>query len=110
MVFLSKKPSETFSPLRPKVGERETRSEMAIMSKPDKKPIETYEHKDKQRLNNPPVGLVTLGMASLPFQPGPHERIGNKAKRFWSLKHVLRELSCAAGLYSRSQTAFGQSG
>jgi adenine-specific DNA-methyltransferase len=25
-----------------------------------KKPIEQYEHKDKDRLNNPPVGLVTL--------------------------------------------------
>jgi adenine-specific DNA-methyltransferase len=24
-----------------------------------KKPIEQYEHKDKQRANNPPVGLVT---------------------------------------------------
>ncbi len=24
-----------------------------------KKPIEQYEHKDKKRLNNPPVGLVT---------------------------------------------------
>ncbi len=24
-----------------------------------KKPIEHYEHKDKKRLNNPPVGLVT---------------------------------------------------
>lgn len=24
-----------------------------------KRPIETYEHKDKQRINNPPVGLVT---------------------------------------------------
>ena len=24
-----------------------------------KKPIEQYEHRDKQRLNNPPVGLVT---------------------------------------------------
>jgi adenine-specific DNA-methyltransferase len=24
-----------------------------------KKPIESYEHKDKQRVNNPPVGLVT---------------------------------------------------
>lgn len=23
------------------------------------KPIEQYEHKDKERLNNPPVGLVT---------------------------------------------------
>jgi len=26
--------------------------------KPDKKPIEQYEHKDKSRCNNPPVGLV----------------------------------------------------
>ena len=25
----------------------------------EKKPIEQYEHKDKKRLNNPPVGLVT---------------------------------------------------
>jgi len=32
---------------------------MTSTHKPDKKPIETYEHKDKQRLNNPPVGLVT---------------------------------------------------
>jgi adenine-specific DNA-methyltransferase len=38
---------------------RETRTEMTSAHKPDKKPIETYEHKDKQRLNNPPVGLVT---------------------------------------------------
>ena len=27
--------------------------------KPSKRPIERYEHKDKQRINNPPVGLVT---------------------------------------------------
>src|SRR4030066_34250 len=27
--------------------------------KPDKKPIEQYDHKGKERLNNPPVGLVT---------------------------------------------------
>lgn len=26
---------------------------------PHKKPIEQYEHKDKKRINNPPVGLVT---------------------------------------------------
>ena len=26
---------------------------------PKKRPIEQYEHKDKKRLNNPPVGLVT---------------------------------------------------
>lgn len=24
-----------------------------------KRPIESYQHKDKQRVNNPPVGLVT---------------------------------------------------
>jgi adenine-specific DNA-methyltransferase len=28
-------------------------------SKPSKRPIETYEHKGKKRINNPPVGLVT---------------------------------------------------
>lgn len=28
-------------------------------TKPSKKPIEQYEHKDKDRANNPPVGLVT---------------------------------------------------
>lgn len=27
--------------------------------KPPKRPIERYEHKDKKRINNPPVGLVT---------------------------------------------------
>jgi adenine-specific DNA-methyltransferase len=33
---------------------------MARPSKPEsKRPIESYEHKDKQRVNNPPVGLVT---------------------------------------------------
>jgi len=33
---------------------------MAQAKKPTpKRPIETYEHKDKQRVNNPPVGLVT---------------------------------------------------
>ena len=27
--------------------------------KPPKRPIERYEHRDKKRINNPPVGLVT---------------------------------------------------
>lgn len=27
--------------------------------KPSKRPIERYGHKDKKRINNPPVGLVT---------------------------------------------------
>jgi hypothetical protein len=49
---------ETFFAPAPKAGVREIRTEMTSAHKPDKKPIETYEHKDKQRLNNPPVGLV----------------------------------------------------
>ena len=32
---------------------------MAKRNKQTKKPIEQYDHKDKKRLNNPPVGLVT---------------------------------------------------
>ncbi len=32
---------------------------MAKKSKPSKRPIEHYDHKDKTRPNNPPVGLVT---------------------------------------------------
>ncbi|HLG28970.1 MAG TPA: hypothetical protein VI387_02060, partial [Candidatus Brocadiales bacterium] len=32
---------------------------MAKTKKAGKKPIEQYDHKDKERLNNPPVGLVT---------------------------------------------------
>lgn len=32
---------------------------MSRTSKPDKKPIEQYDHKGKERCNNPPVGLVT---------------------------------------------------
>jgi adenine-specific DNA-methyltransferase len=32
---------------------------MARSRKPDTKPIEQYDHKDKKRCNNPPVGLVT---------------------------------------------------
>ncbi len=30
-----------------------------IGGKPPKRPIERYEHSDKKRINNPPVGLVT---------------------------------------------------
>ncbi|MCG2734985.1 MAG: hypothetical protein L6282_01195 [Candidatus Methanoperedenaceae archaeon] len=32
---------------------------MSRTSKSDKKPIEQYDHKDKDRCNNPPVDLVT---------------------------------------------------
>jgi len=35
------------------------RSRQKTKSKPGKKPIEQYEHPDKKRKNNPPVGLVT---------------------------------------------------
>ena len=35
------------------------RSKSPGPGKSRKKPIENYEHKDKQRANNPPVGLVT---------------------------------------------------
>jgi len=30
-----------------------------VGGKPPKRPIERYEHGDKKRINNPPVGLVT---------------------------------------------------
>ncbi|MDZ7316382.1 MAG: site-specific DNA-methyltransferase, partial [candidate division KSB1 bacterium] len=32
---------------------------MARKKTDGKRPIESYEHRDKQRVNNPPVGLVT---------------------------------------------------
>ena len=32
---------------------------MARRTSEPKRPIESYEHRDKQRVNNPPVGLVT---------------------------------------------------
>jgi adenine-specific DNA-methyltransferase len=41
------------------------------------KPIEQYEHKDKERLNNPPVGLVDAhtdngGLKKKKYQYDPH--------------------------------------
>jgi len=43
----------------------------------DQNPIEQYEHKDKQRLNNPPVGLVdshtdNAGLKKKTYQYDPH--------------------------------------
>ena len=32
---------------------------MAKKKSSDKKPIEQYDHKEKKRVNNPPIGLVT---------------------------------------------------
>ena len=54
-----------------------------------KKPIEQYDHRDKKRLNNPPVGLVTpetdpdlieayRRTVSLPFEPGENRRVAVK--------------------------------
>ena len=48
---------------------------MSRRDKTDEKPIEQYDHKDKQRVNNPPVGLVTpetdkdSGKKSYAFDP-----------------------------------------
>ena len=50
---------------------------MAKKSSDDKRPIEQYEHADKTRVNNPPVGLVTpatdpdLAKEDLPVRPAP---------------------------------------
>lgn len=43
----------------------------------NQKPLEQYEHKDKQRLNNPPVGLVdghtdNGGQRKKAYQYDPH--------------------------------------
>ncbi|MEK7307202.1 MAG: hypothetical protein AAB014_06140, partial [Nitrospirota bacterium] len=43
----------------------------------NQKPIEQYEHKDKKRLNNPPVGLVDAktdngGLKKKRYQYDPH--------------------------------------
>jgi adenine-specific DNA-methyltransferase len=50
---------------------------MARKTKSEQKPIENYTHTDKERVNNPPVGLVTpktdpdSGTISLPFAKAP---------------------------------------
>lgn len=46
-------------------------------TEPNQKPLEQYEHKDKQRLNNPPVGLVDAhtdngGQKRKTYQYDPH--------------------------------------
>lgn len=46
-------------------------------TEPNQKPLEQYEHKDKQRLNNPPVGLVDAhtdngGQKKRSYQYDPH--------------------------------------
>ena len=51
-----------------------------------KRPIETYEHKDKQRVNNPPVGLVT---------PETDPESGEKKKSYAYDPHLDPELQWA---------------
>jgi len=51
---------------------------------PKKKPIEQYEHRDKRRVNNPPVGLVSANF-------NKHRRIGRqKQNRHVDTRHRLR--------------------
>jgi hypothetical protein len=65
-----------------------------ISSRQAKKPIKQYDHKDKKRANNPPVGLVKPETdpdmpakkyaydqhldPHLPFEPGKYSRIAVK--------------------------------
>jgi len=49
-----------------------------------KRPIESYEHKDKKRLNNPPAGLVT---------PETDPDAGQKKKRYRFDPHLAPELN-----------------
>ncbi|HXH22951.1 MAG TPA: site-specific DNA-methyltransferase, partial [Dehalococcoidia bacterium] len=52
-------------------------------SQTNKRPIESYEHRDKQRLNNPPVGLVT---------PQTDPDAGQKKKRYAYDPHLDPQL------------------
>jgi adenine-specific DNA-methyltransferase len=49
---------------------------MARQKKPDQRPIEQYTHKNKQRVNNPPIGLVTpdtdLDLDNKKYDYDPH--------------------------------------
>src|SRR3990172_4490852 len=51
-----------------------------------KRPVETYEHKDKQRVNNPPVGLVT---------PETDPEAGEKKKTYAYDPHLDPQLQWA---------------
>jgi adenine-specific DNA-methyltransferase len=41
------------------VGRKKSVAKSSSLRSNNKRPIETYEHRDKERVNNPPVGLVT---------------------------------------------------
>jgi len=57
-----------------------------------KKPIESYDHKDKKRANNPPVGLVTPetdpDAALRAWQPQARDRKDQRRRGLDSLKIV----------------------
>lgn len=53
-----------------------------------KRRIESYEHKDKQRANNPPVGLVTPENAMTNWGPqNPHPLSRMKTELVWEGKY-----------------------
>ena len=51
-----------------------------------KRPIESYEHKDKERVNNPPIGLVT---------PDTDTDAGQKKKSYAYDPHLNPQLTWA---------------
>lgn len=68
--------------------------------KTSQKPIEQYEHKDKQRLNNPPVGLVDAhtdnGGAKKQYAYDPHL----DSQLQWAGKAVTVKIIDARGIES----------
>jgi len=52
-------------------------------SDPKRRPIESYDHRDKERVNNPPVGLVT---------PQTDPDAGQKKKRYAYDPHLDPQL------------------
>jgi len=59
---LAKRPGKTAAKKeanRPEFGKSPVKKEKTVSQKGNGKPIEQYQHSDKQRVNNPPVGLVT---------------------------------------------------
>ncbi len=67
-----------------KTASRRTSAARSVRKKTnDKRPIETYEHKGAERLNNPPVGLVT---------PETDPDAGQKKKRYAYDPHLDPQL------------------
>jgi len=61
-------------------------------TKQNKRPIESYEHRDKERINNPSVGLVTpetdpdAGQKKKPYAYDPHPLSRMKTELVWAGK------------------------